>query len=122
MDSFTLCRDRERKRRYRILLTVQLSCSSPHLTRIVTLLPNFIVTNHSRRPLRFMEDNERADLWIDLAPSQVFPFKVCQLFKGNGKNIVINTHVEIMSKSNEIISLHQGFSYNTFKTVTPPLK
>lgn len=70
----SICRDRERKRRYRILMTVNLTTSSPHLTRIVTLLPNVLVINESKRHLRFMEDNERADLWIDLAPAQVFQF------------------------------------------------
>ncbi|XP_068086254.1 intermembrane lipid transfer protein VPS13A [Anabrus simplex] len=69
-----ICRDRERKRRYRILLTINLSQLCPQLTRIVTLLPNFLVTNESRKHLRFMEENERADLWIDLAPGQCVPF------------------------------------------------
>jgi hypothetical protein len=66
-----VCKDRERKRRYRILLNVILSKLCPHLTRIVTLLPNFLVVNDTRKHLRFMEENERADLWIDLAPGQV---------------------------------------------------
>lgn len=66
-----VCKDRERKRRYRILLTVILSKLCPHLTRIVTLLPNFLVVNDTKKHLRFMEENERADLWIDLAPGQV---------------------------------------------------
>ncbi|GFG28735.1 hypothetical protein Cfor_06015 [Coptotermes formosanus] len=69
-----VCKDRERKRRYRILLTVILSKLCPHLTRIVTLLPNFLVVNDTRKHLRFMEENERADLWIDLSPGQCVPF------------------------------------------------
>lgn len=69
---FFICnRDKERKRRYRILVQSHLSQISPKLTKIVTLLPNFIVTNSCRKHLRFMEDNERADLWIDIAPGQV---------------------------------------------------
>ncbi|KAK6636914.1 hypothetical protein RUM43_010578 [Polyplax serrata] len=69
-----ICKDKERKRRYRILVQSHLSQISPKLTKIVTLLPNFIVTNSCRKHLRFMEDNERADLWIDIAPGQCFPF------------------------------------------------
>lgn len=69
-----VCKDRERKRCYRILLTVILSKLCPHLTRIVTLLPNFLVVNDTKKHLRFMEENERADLWIDLAPGQCVPF------------------------------------------------
>lgn len=64
-------RDKERKRRYRILVQSYLSQMCPKLTKIVTFLPNFIVTNFSKKHLRFMEDNERADLWIDIAPGQV---------------------------------------------------
>ncbi|PNF18559.1 hypothetical protein B7P43_G08480, partial [Cryptotermes secundus] len=69
-----VCKDRERKRRYRILLNVTLSKLCPNLTHIVTLLPNFLVVNDTRKHLRFMEENERADLWIDLAPGQCVPF------------------------------------------------
>lgn len=70
-----LCfRDRERRRHYRILQSVQLSSACPQLTKIVRLLPNLIVYNRSKRPLRFMEDNERADLWIDLAVDKCQPF------------------------------------------------
>ncbi|XP_047103973.1 vacuolar protein sorting-associated protein 13A-like [Schistocerca piceifrons] len=69
-----VCHDRERKRHYRILLISSLSQLCPQLTRIVTFLPNFIVTNNSNKHLRFMEENERADLWIDLSPGQCVPF------------------------------------------------
>ncbi|XP_063238425.1 intermembrane lipid transfer protein VPS13A-like [Bacillus rossius redtenbacheri] len=67
-------RDRERRRRYRVLLTVTAARLCPQLSRIVTLLPNFLVTNTTRRHLRFMEENERADLWIDLSPGQCLAF------------------------------------------------
>lgn len=68
---FKYCRDRERKRKYRILLKIDLADVCPQLTKIVTFLPNFIVFNECKKPLRFMEENEKADLWIDLSPSQV---------------------------------------------------
>lgn len=64
-------RDRERKRKYRILLKIELARSCPHLTKVISFLPNFLVNNKSRKALRFMEDNEKADLWIDLSPDQV---------------------------------------------------
>jgi vacuolar protein sorting-associated protein 13A/C len=44
------------------------------LTRVLTLLPCWLVCNATRKHLRFMEDNERADLWVDLAPGQVSRF------------------------------------------------
>ncbi|XP_075226529.1 intermembrane lipid transfer protein VPS13A-like [Lycorma delicatula] len=69
-----ICWDRERKRKYRILLKIELARSCPHLTKVISFLPNFLVNNKSRKALRFMEDNEKADLWIDLSPDQCIPF------------------------------------------------
>ncbi|KAG8309675.1 hypothetical protein J6590_078971 [Homalodisca vitripennis] len=107
-----VCRDRERKRRYRILLTVSLACSSPHLTRIVTLLPNFLVTNESRRPLRFMEDNERADLWIDLAPSQCVPFwpdtDSMRMFVKFRDSKVVSQHFPIANLHQTVLRMDRG--------------
>ena len=41
------------------------------LTKLVTVLPYFVVVNNSPHSLRYMEDNEQADLWNDSAPNQV---------------------------------------------------
>ncbi|VVC88044.1 unnamed protein product [Leptidea sinapis] len=65
-----VCAHIERRMQYRILTQVTLSELSPQLTKIVTLLPYFIVYNDTKKHLRFMEENEAADLWIDLAPQQ----------------------------------------------------
>ncbi|XP_048515019.1 intermembrane lipid transfer protein VPS13C-like isoform X2 [Athalia rosae] len=69
-----VCKDIERKRKYEIQLRVGISQLCPVLTKIITLLPNFLVVNKTRRSLRFMEDNEEADLWNDLAGGQVTAF------------------------------------------------
>ena len=45
--------------------------SSLRLTKIVTVLPYFVVINFTAQPLRYMEDNEQADLWFDIAPKEV---------------------------------------------------
>lgn len=67
-----ICKDIERKRKYEIQLRVTISQLCPILTKIVTFLPKFLVVNKTRRSLRFMEDNEEADLWNDLAGGQVY--------------------------------------------------
>ncbi|KAJ2950877.1 hypothetical protein O0L34_g5237 [Tuta absoluta] len=69
-----VCAHTERRTSYRLLMDVTLSELCPQLTKIVTLLPYFLVYNDTRRHLRFMEENEAADLWIDLAPQQCTPF------------------------------------------------
>ncbi|CAG5002581.1 unnamed protein product [Parnassius apollo] len=69
-----VCAHSERRTNYRILLHVTLSELCPQLTKIVTLLPYFLVYNDTKKHLRFMEENEAADLWIDLAPQQCTPF------------------------------------------------
>ncbi|CAG9562322.1 unnamed protein product [Danaus chrysippus] len=69
-----VCAHAERRQNYRMLLHVTLSELCPQLTKLVTLLPYFMVFNDTRRPLRFMEENEAADLWLDLSPQQCIPF------------------------------------------------
>ncbi|XP_072932453.1 intermembrane lipid transfer protein VPS13A-like [Epargyreus clarus] len=69
-----VCANPERRVNYRMLLDVTLSELCPELTKIVTLLPYFLVYNDTKKHLRFMEENEAADLWIDLAPQQCTPF------------------------------------------------
>ncbi|XP_008187329.1 vacuolar protein sorting-associated protein 13C isoform X2 [Acyrthosiphon pisum] len=69
-----ICKDKERQKKYRILMKPVLSHLCPHLTTIVTFLPNFSVVNNFNRSLRFMEDNQDADLWTDILQGQTLPF------------------------------------------------
>jgi len=41
------------------------------LTKIITVLPFYLVINNCSRPLRYMEENKATDLWFDLAVGQV---------------------------------------------------
>ncbi|CAH1112949.1 unnamed protein product [Psylliodes chrysocephalus] len=69
-----ICKDIERKKKYMFFLNTRLSSICPRLTKIVTIFPSFLVTNNTDKPLRFMEHNEKSDLWIDLAPFQTMIF------------------------------------------------
>jgi len=67
-----ICHDHERGNKvYRLHVSTSFSQSCPALTKIITIVPYFMVMNNCRKHLRFMEDNEMADLWIDLSPSKV---------------------------------------------------
>jgi vacuolar protein sorting-associated protein 13A/C len=67
-----ICHDHERGNKvYRLHASTSFSNCCPALTKIVSIAPYFIVVNNCRKHLRFMEDNEKADLWIDLAPTKV---------------------------------------------------
>jgi vacuolar protein sorting-associated protein 13A/C len=67
-----ICHDHERGNKvYRMHASTSFSNCCPALTKIVSIAPYFIVVNNCRKHLRFMEDNEKADLWIDLAPTKV---------------------------------------------------
>ncbi|XP_066588204.1 intermembrane lipid transfer protein VPS13A-like isoform X2 [Prorops nasuta] len=72
-----VCKDIERKRTYRILTEAQNSHISPLATKIITFLPYFIVSNKTKKSLRFMEKNSQADLWNDLLPGQEITFWPC---------------------------------------------
>ncbi|KAH1005296.1 hypothetical protein HUJ04_006309 [Dendroctonus ponderosae] len=65
-----VCKDTERKKKYMLFMNATLSNFCPRLTKTVTILPSFLVTNNTPKRLRFMEDNEKTDLWTDLEPSQ----------------------------------------------------
>ncbi|XP_063908904.1 intermembrane lipid transfer protein VPS13C-like isoform X2 [Zophobas morio] len=69
-----ICKDNERKKKYLFFLSIKLSQMCPRLTKIVTLLPSFLVTNCTHRNLRFMEHNEKTDLWIDIGTNQTVTF------------------------------------------------
>lgn len=69
-----ICKDRERGRKYSLLAACASSRSAPRLTRIVSLLPNWLVSNNTAKHLRYMELNEKTDLWLDLPPSECCPF------------------------------------------------
>lgn len=69
-----ICKDNERKKKYLFFLSTRLSQMCPRLTKIVTLLPSFLVTNATNKNLRFMEHNEKTDLWIDLGANQTVTF------------------------------------------------
>ncbi|XP_026299715.1 vacuolar protein sorting-associated protein 13C isoform X2 [Apis mellifera] len=72
--SLIVCKDIERGRKYKILTEVESSRLSPNFTKIITFLPYFYINNKMKRTLRFMEENDQADLWNDLLPGQNIPF------------------------------------------------
>ncbi|KAK9294042.1 hypothetical protein QLX08_011233 [Tetragonisca angustula] len=72
--SLIVCKDTERGRKYRILTEIESSRLSPNFTKIITFLPYFYITNKMKRTLRFMEENDQADLWNDLLAGQTMPF------------------------------------------------
>lgn len=71
--SLIVCKDTERGRKYRILTEIESSRLS-NFTKIITFLPYFCISNKTKRTLRFMEENDQADLWNDLLPGQSMPF------------------------------------------------
>jgi len=64
-----ICNDRERNRKYQFMLQIQLS--KLKLTKIVTIVPYFTVVNTTAHNLRYMEENEQADLWLSISPQEV---------------------------------------------------
>ncbi|CAK9828583.1 Intermembrane lipid transfer protein VPS13A [Anthophora retusa] len=72
--SLIVCKDIERGRKYRILTEIESSRLSPNFTKIITFHPYFYIGNKTKKSLRFMEENDQADLWNDLLPGQSIPF------------------------------------------------
>ncbi|XP_053983322.1 intermembrane lipid transfer protein VPS13C-like [Hylaeus volcanicus] len=72
--SLIVCKDTERGRKYKILTEIESSRLSPNFTKIITFLPYFYISNQTKRTLRFMEENDQADLWNDLPSGESMPF------------------------------------------------
>ncbi|XP_049872672.1 intermembrane lipid transfer protein VPS13A-like isoform X2 [Pectinophora gossypiella] len=107
-----VCAHTERRTNYRLLMDVTLSELCPQLTKIVTLLPYFLVFNDTRRHLRFMEQNEAADLWIDLAPQQCTAFwpqtdSMCMHCKYRDSGVV-SQHFPITQNHHTVLRMDRG--------------
>lgn len=76
---------------------VQCQLSKLKLTKIITVLPFFLVINQSTRPLRYMEENKATDLWFDLAVGQVR--KTCRSLRRNQGRQKIPLHMVLEKKS-----------------------
>lgn len=105
-----VCHDKERGKKY--MFMIQIALSNLQLTKIVTIVPFFLVINNSSRKLRYMEENEQADLWIDIEKDQYQPFwPVTESFnmyvKYDGSN-VSSLHFPIKSCHNTVLRMDQG--------------
>ncbi|KAG0722861.1 Vacuolar protein sorting-associated protein 13C [Chionoecetes opilio] len=127
-----VCRDSVRDKKYRILARVKHStlaaqtlnegvqggclnnaCSSKlfpqrrrpgklHLTKIVTLMPYFLIRNLTIRPLKFMQENDKVELWYDIHPQQCMPFWP------DGENM----HMVVRYRDQQVRSQHFHFNSN----------
>ncbi|KAK4321628.1 hypothetical protein Pmani_007575 [Petrolisthes manimaculis] len=113
-----VCTDSVRGKKYRVLARVKqsvLAAQPPqdggkygsvegqlHLTKIVTLLPYFLVRNLTPRPLRFMQESEKVELWYDLTPQQ------CMAFWPDGEEM----HMVVRYRDQQVRSQHFHFNSN----------
>ncbi|CAH1799951.1 unnamed protein product [Owenia fusiformis] len=67
-----ICTDSERNRRYHMLVQIQMS--KLKLTKLVTIMPYFLVVNQTTHRLRYMEETMDTELWLDIGPGECTPF------------------------------------------------
>lgn len=110
--SLIACKDIERKRKYRILAEIANSTLSPIFTRIVTFLPYFFVKNNTKRALRFMEENEDADLWNDLLPGQgvaFWPYTESMRMRVKWKSSqLVSQHFDVTNVGRIVLRMENG--------------
>ena len=119
-DGLVVCRDLKRDKKFRVSCYTEF-CNleanikvaegsilkgSNHLqlTRIVTFMPYFIVRNMTSRPLRFMEENDKMDLWNDLEVGE------CKAFWPEGDD----HYMFVKSRDSKIAS--EKFHFNSIHT------
>lgn len=112
--SLIVCKDIERGRKYRILTEIESSRLSPNFTKIITFLPCFYITNKMKRTIRFMEENDQADLWNDLLSGQSLPFwPVTESMKMRIKwrnSQLVSQHFSITHVGKTVLRMDNGVS------------
>ncbi|XP_033739881.1 vacuolar protein sorting-associated protein 13C-like [Pecten maximus] len=105
-----ICYDKERQKRYRMMLQCQ--WSSLKLTRIVTILPFFLVVNNSSHNLRYMEENEETDLWEDLKKGKCCPLwprtTSEKMFIKYEDSAVVSEHIPFNVLNNTVLRMEHG--------------
>lgn len=120
--SLITCKDLERKRKYRILAEIATSNLSPLFTKIVTFLPYFYIKNDTKRTLRFMEENEDADLWNDLLPGQgvaFWPYTESMRMRLKWKSSqLVSQHFDVTKIGKIVLRMENGVcDFYTFSTL-----
>ncbi|XP_076670615.1 intermembrane lipid transfer protein VPS13A isoform X2 [Andrena cerasifolii] len=114
--SLIVCKDTERGRKYRILTEIESSRLSPNFTKIITFLPYFYISNKTKRTLRFMEENDQADLWNDLLAGQSMPFwPVTESMKMRIKwrnSQLVSQHFNITHVGKTVLRMDNGSAIN----------
>ncbi|XP_025099873.1 vacuolar protein sorting-associated protein 13A-like isoform X2 [Pomacea canaliculata] len=105
-----ICNNKERQRKY--MFMVQSQMSRLKLTKIVTVLPFFLVVNQSSRSLRYMEENENSDLWLDIHKGECQPFwPMTETFnmylKYEGSNVT-SQHFPIKTPHSTVLRMDKG--------------
>ncbi|XP_017890538.1 vacuolar protein sorting-associated protein 13C-like [Ceratina calcarata] len=110
--SLIVCKDVERGRKYRILTEIESSRLSPNFTKIITFLPYFYINNKTKKTLRFMEENDQADLWNDLLPGQNMPFwPVTESMKMRIKwrnSQLVSQHFSVVQSGKTVLRMDNG--------------
>ncbi|XP_033208533.1 vacuolar protein sorting-associated protein 13C-like [Belonocnema kinseyi] len=110
--SLILCKDIERRRKYRILSESSISHLAPVFTKIVTFLPYFFISNNTKKALRFMEENEEADLWNDLLPGQgmaFWPYTESMKMRVKWKNSqLVSQHFDMTAVAKTVLRMDNG--------------
>ncbi|XP_053396044.1 intermembrane lipid transfer protein VPS13A-like isoform X3 [Mercenaria mercenaria] len=104
------CHDNQRRRKY--IFMVQCQLSKLKLTKIITVLPFFLVVNSSGKPLRYMEENKATDLWFDLAVGQCSPFwpvtESYSMFVKYERSNVVSQHFPFKTFNNTLLRMENG--------------
>ncbi|KAL3882618.1 hypothetical protein ACJMK2_028943 [Sinanodonta woodiana] len=105
-----ICKHVQRKRKYMFMVQSQLS--NLKLTKIITIMPFFIVVNSCSKPLRYMEENKETDLWFDLAVNQCSPFwpvtENFKMFVKYERSNIVSQHFPIKEAHNTVLRMEHG--------------
>ncbi|XP_070568681.1 intermembrane lipid transfer protein VPS13A-like isoform X2 [Ptychodera flava] len=108
------CKDKRHDRIYQFWLEIKMANLT--LTKIVTLMPYFLVLNETSDSLSFMEEGLKAAVWVDIKPGECVPFwpgtTSMKLFVKNSDSNVSTQHFRVDKPHSTVLRMQHGTALN----------
>ncbi|XP_077977339.1 intermembrane lipid transfer protein VPS13A-like [Glandiceps talaboti] len=108
------CRDKRHDRTYQFWLEITMSHLT--LTKIVTLMPYFLVLNKTESSLSFIEEGLKAAVWVDVKPNECIPFwpgsSSMKLFVKNSESHITSQHFRVDKPHSTVLRMQEGTALN----------
>nr|XP_006815972.1 PREDICTED: vacuolar protein sorting-associated protein 13A-like [Saccoglossus kowalevskii] len=104
------CKDKGHDRIYQFWLEIKMSNLT--LTKIVTLMPYFLVLNKTNETLSFLEEDLKAAVWVDVKPNECIPYwpgtKSMKMFVKISDSRLTSQHFSVDKPHSTVLRMEHG--------------